>query len=60
MKLDEFVKLLSEKQSTDKAKEEKIKAKYKELDRKKKLTQEQRIARIEELLGIEEGGDVDG
>ena len=55
MKLDEFVKLLREKQSADKAKEEKIKAKFKELDKKKKLTQEQRIARIEELLGIYEG-----
>ena len=53
MKLDEFVKLLREKQSADKDKEEKIKAKYKELDKKKKLTQEQRIARIEELLGVE-------
>ena len=30
-----------------------IKQKYKDLDKKKKLTQEQRLDRIEELLGIE-------
>ena len=53
MKLDEFVKLLREKQSADKAKEEKIKAKYKELNKVKKLTLEQRLSQIEELLNIE-------
>lgn len=53
MKLDEFVKLLSEKQSADKDKEEKIKAKFKKLNKTKKLTLEQRVSQIEELLNIE-------
>ena len=56
MKLQELVERIKVK----KDKEEKVKAKYKELNKVKKLTQEQRITRIEELLGIGKGGDVDG
>ena len=54
MKLDEFVTKLRDKQLSDKNKQDEVKKKYKDLDKKKKLTQEQRIARIEELLGIEQ------
>ena len=49
MKLQELVERIKVK----KDKEEKVKAKFKELNKVKKLTLEQRIARIEELLGIE-------
>ena len=60
MKLDEFATKLRDKQLSDKNKQDEVKKKYKGMDKNKKLTQEQRIARIEEYLGIEEGGDVDG
>ena len=60
MKLDEFATKLRDKQLSDKNKQDEVKKKYRDLYKKKKLTQEQRIARIEEYLGIEEGGDVDG
>jgi hypothetical protein len=36
-----------------KLKQDNVKKKYKDLDKKKKLTQEQRIARIEEYLQLE-------
>lgn len=36
-----------------KIKQEDVKKKYQDLKKVKKLTQEQRIARIEELLGID-------
>lgn len=36
-----------------KIKQEDVKKKYQDLEKVKKLTQEQRIARIEELLGID-------
>ena len=55
MKLDEFATKLRDKQLSDKNKQDEVKKKYKGMDKKKKLTQEQRIARIEEILGIYEG-----
>lgn len=51
MKLLELAQKLQEK----KIKQDEVKKKYKDLDKVKKLTQEQRIARIEELLGVEQG-----
>ena len=53
MKLEEFVTRLRDKRLQDELKQDEVKKKYKDLDKKKKLTQEQRIARIEEILGIE-------
>ena len=49
MKLQELVERIKVK----KDKEDKVKAKYKDLDKKKKLTLEQRVSQIEELLNIE-------
>ena len=57
MKLDDFVKLLREKQSADKAKEEKIKAKYKVKAKGKSPSIEDRLSLVEELLGIKESED---
>lgn len=48
-KLLKIVEKLKEKED----KKKKVKDKYIELNKKKKLTQEQRLARIEEILGIE-------
>lgn len=49
---DKLLKLAQKlKEKEDKKKV--VKDKYKELNKKKKLTQEQRLDRIEELLGIE-------
>jgi hypothetical protein len=48
MKLDVLMTKLAEK----KEKETEIKAKYEKLDKEKKLTTEQRIDRIEEMLGL--------
>jgi hypothetical protein len=42
-----------EKVKVKKAKEQVVKDKFKVLNKKKKLTTEQRLDRIEELLGIE-------
>jgi hypothetical protein len=50
--MKELTKVLAEKLEQKKAKEQVIKDKYKALEKVKKLTQEQRIARIEELLGL--------
>ena len=49
----ELAKVLAMKLEQKKAREQVIKDKYKALEKVKKLTQEQRIARIEELLNIE-------
>jgi hypothetical protein len=43
-----------EKVKVKKAKEQVIKDKFKALDKKKKLTTDQRLDRIEELLGVED------
>lgn len=48
-KLIEMTLKLQEK----KIKQEDVKKKYRDLNKVKKLTQEQRISRIEELLGID-------
>ena len=49
---DKLLKLV-QKLEEKKLKQDDVKKKYKDLDKKKKLTQEQRLARIEELLGID-------
>jgi len=50
--MKELTKVLAEKLEQKKAREQVIKDKFKALEKVKKLTQEQRIARIEELLGL--------
>lgn len=49
---DKLLKLV-QKLEEKKLKQDEVKKKYKDLDKKKKITQEQRLARIEELLGID-------
>lgn len=48
------LKVMLEKVQEKRQKEQVIKDKFKDLNKKKKLTQEQRLQRIEELLGIED------
>lgn len=52
--MNDKLKVMLEKVQVKKAKEQVIKDKFKDLNKKKKLTQEQRLQRIEELLGIED------
>lgn len=51
--LKALISIAEDKNKAKANRKETIIKKYKGLDKKKKLTQEQRIARIEELLGIE-------
>ena len=48
-----LVSAINEKNKVEAERKNLIVRKYKDLNKVKKLTQEQRIARIEELLGIE-------
>ena len=50
--MNEKLLKLAEKLAEKKAKEQVVKDKFKALEKVKKLTQEQRIARIEEMLGL--------
>lgn len=51
--MNDKLKVMLDKVQEKKVKEQVIKDKFKDLNKKKKLTQEQRISRIEEILGIE-------
>lgn len=50
--MNEKLLKLAEKLEEKKAKEKMVKDRFEKLNKVKKLTQEQRISRIEELLGI--------